>query len=106
MALERVRKGDTVVVTRGRERGKRGTVLRMIRERNRVVIEGVNLIKRHRKPQGNQAGGILEREAALHVSNVMPVCGQCGKATRVGHARLEDGSGVRVCRRCSQHFEA
>jgi large subunit ribosomal protein L24 len=106
MALERIRKGDTVMVTRGRERGKSGTVLRMIPERSRVVIEGVNLIKRHRKPQGNAAGGIIEREAALHVSNVMPVCARCGKATRVGHARLDDGSGVRVCRRCGEHFEA
>jgi len=106
MSMQRVRKGDTVMVTRGRERGKTGTVLRMIPGRSRLVVEGVNLIKRHRKPQGNDAGGILEREAALHLSNVMPVCRQCGKATRVGHARLEDGSGVRVCRRCGQHFEA
>lgn len=106
MALERIRKGDTVVVTRGRERGKRGTVLRVIPERNRVVVEGVNLIKRHRKAQGAQSGGILEREAALHVSNVMPVCEQCGKGVRIGHSRLEGGAGVRSCRRCGQHFEA
>jgi large subunit ribosomal protein L24 len=106
MAMQRVRKGDTVMVTRGRERGKTGTVLRTIVGRNRVVIEGVNLIKRHRKPQGNDAGGILEREAALHVSNVMPVCSQCGKPARVGHARLETRARVRVCRRCGGHFEA
>lgn len=106
MAGERIRKGDTVRVTRGRERGKSGAVLRVIRDRQRVVVEGVNMIKRHRKPQGNDAGGIIEREAALHVSNVMPVCKSCGQATRVGHARIEDGRGVRVCRRCGEHFEA
>jgi large subunit ribosomal protein L24 len=106
MALARIRKGDTVVVTRGRDRGKRGTVLLLIPERDRVVVEGINMIKRHRKPQGNDAGGILEREASLHASNVMPVCGQCGDPTRVGHSRSDDGAGVRVCRRCGQSFEA
>jgi large subunit ribosomal protein L24 len=106
MALARIRKGDTVVVTRGRDRGKRGTVLLLIPERDRVVVEGITMIKRHRKPQGNDAGGILEREASLHASNVMPVCGQCGDPTRVGHSRSDDGAGVRVCRRCGQSFEA
>jgi len=106
MAVERIKKGDTVVVLRGRDRGKRGTVLRLLPERGRVLVEGVNLIKRHQKPQGNQPGGILEREASVNVSNVMPVCPSCSEATRVGHARLDGGRGVRVCRHCGQHFEA
>jgi large subunit ribosomal protein L24 len=106
MALQRIRKGDTVMVTRGRERGKTGTVLRLLHGRERVLVEGLNLIKRHRKPQGNDAGGIIEREASLHLSNVMPVCGSCGKPTRVGTTRSDDGAGARVCRRCGDRFEA
>jgi large subunit ribosomal protein L24 len=103
MALRRLRKDDTVMVIAGRERGKTGKVLRVLPERNRVLIERINLVKRHTKPRGvQQPGGIVEREASLHLSNVLPICGRCNKPTRVGHRRLEDGRGLRVCRRCGE----
>jgi large subunit ribosomal protein L24 len=106
MALRRLRKDDTVMVMTGRERGKTGKVLRILAEKDRVIIERVNLVKRHTKPRGVQSpGGIVEKEASIHLSNVLPVCGRCNKATRVGARRLEDGRGVRVCRRCHEQLD-
>jgi large subunit ribosomal protein L24 len=103
MALRRIRKDDTVMVMAGRERGKTGKVLRVLGDRGRVLIERVNMVKRHTKPKGVQSpGGIVEREASIHLSNVLPICGRCNKATRVGHRQLEDGRSVRVCRRCDE----
>jgi len=97
-----LRKNDNVVVTAGKDSGKRGRVLRVVTDKNRVVVEGVNLIKRHTKPnpQRNIKGGIVEREAGLHASNVQLVCPECGKATRVGRRVLSDGRKVRICRKC------
>jgi large subunit ribosomal protein L24 len=97
-----LRKNDNVVVTAGKDSGKRGRVLRVVTDKNRVVVEGVNLIKRHTKPnpQRNIKGGIVEREAGLHASNVQLVCPECGKATRVGRRVLADGRKVRICRKC------
>jgi large subunit ribosomal protein L24 len=96
-----IRRNDNVLVTTGKDRGKRGRVLRVVVAKNRMVVEGVNIIKRHTKPnpQRNIKGGILEREAAVHVSNLQLVCPECGKATRIGH-RLEGDRKVRVCRKC------
>jgi large subunit ribosomal protein L24 len=106
MALRRLRKDDTVMVMTGRERGKTGKVLRVLADENRVIIERVNLVKRHTKPRGVQSpGGIVEKEASLHLSNVLPICGRCNKATRVGSRRLEDGKAVRVCRRCQEQLD-
>jgi large subunit ribosomal protein L24 len=103
MALQRLRKDDTVMVMTGKDRGKTGKVLRVLADRDRVLIERINIIKRHTKPRGvQQPGGIVEREASVHVSNVLPVCGRCNKPTRVGHRRLEDGRALRVCRRCDE----
>jgi large subunit ribosomal protein L24 len=97
-----IRKNDNVVVTTGKDRGKRGRVLKVLPEKNRVVIEGVNFIKRHTKPnpQRNIKGGLVEREAALHASNVQLVCPECGKPTRLGRRVLGDGRKVRICRKC------
>jgi large subunit ribosomal protein L24 len=105
MALERIRKDDTVMVIAGRERGKTGKVLRVLPKRDRVVVERINLVKRHTKPRGTQTGGILEKEASLHLSNVQPLCARCDKPARVGSRRLEDGRGVRVCRRCGEQLD-
>ena len=105
MALRRLRKDDTVMVIAGRERGKTGKVLRVLPEKGRVLIERVNLVKRHTKPRGvQQPGGIVEREASVHLSNVLPICGRCNKPTRIGHRRIE-GQAVRVCRRCGEQFD-
>jgi large subunit ribosomal protein L24 len=97
-----IRKNDSVVVTTGKDRGKRGRVLKVLPEKNRVVVEGVNFIKRHTKPnpQRNIKGGLVEREAALHASNVQLVCPECGKPTRLGRKILGDGRKVRICRKC------
>ena len=96
-----VRKNDEVLVISGRDSGKRGRVLRVIPERARVVVEGVNVIKRHTRPnpQKNVKGGIVERESSIHASNVMLVCPDTSKPTRVGHKVLDDGRRVRVSRR-------
>jgi large subunit ribosomal protein L24 len=97
-----VRKDDMVVVRAGKDRGKRGRVLRVLPEKNRVIVEGVNFIKRHTKPnpQKNIKGGLVEREAPLHASNVQLVCPECGKPTRLGKKLLGDGRKVRICRKC------
>jgi large subunit ribosomal protein L24 len=96
-----VRKNDEVIVIGGKDKGKRGRVLQVLPEKNRVLVEGVNLIKRHTRanPQRNIKGGIVEREAAIHASNVMPLDPDCGKPTRVGRKVLDDGRRVRISRR-------
>jgi large subunit ribosomal protein L24 len=98
----RLRKNDTVEVLTGKDAGKRGKVLRVVPEKNRVLVQGVNFIKRHTRPnpQKQVKGGIVEREAPLHASNLMVVCGECGKRTRIGSTQLEDGRRVRMCRKC------
>ena len=98
-----IRKNDNVVVTSGRDRGKRGRVLQVMPEKSRVVVEGVNFIKRHTRPnpQKNVKGGIVEREASLSAANVQLVCPECGKPTRIGRRLLDDGRRVRFCRKCN-----
>jgi large subunit ribosomal protein L24 len=96
----KIKKGDTVEVIAGKDAGKRGRVLRVDRDRGRVVVEGVNMIKRHTRPnpQRRVQGGIVEREAALHHSNVMVVSPDSGKPTRIGMKVLDDGRKVRVAK--------
>ena len=102
----KVRKNDTVEVLAGRERGKRGKVMRVIPKEQRVVIEGLNIRKRHTRPrrQGEQ-GGIVEVPAPLHISNVAVVCVKCGRPARVGFRILADETKVRVCKRCDEVIE-
>ena len=97
-----IRRNDTVIVTTGKDRGKKGRVIKVVTEKNRLIVEGVNLIKRHTKPNPtkNVKGGIVSREASLHASNVQVVCPECGKATRIGRKILGDGRKVRICRKC------
>jgi large subunit ribosomal protein L24 len=101
-AVAHIRKNDNVLVLTGRDRGKRGRVLRVVPAKGRVVVEGVNFIKRHTRPnpQKNIKGGIVEREAPLEASNVQLVCPECSNPTRVGHKQLDNGKRVRVCRKC------
>ena len=88
-----IRKNDQVLVLTGRDRGKKGRVLVVEPSKNRLIVEGVNVIKKHTKPnpQKNIKGGIVEREAAVYASKVQLVCPQCNEATRIGHQLLEDG---------------
>jgi large subunit ribosomal protein L24 len=97
-----IRKNDTVLITTGKDRGRKGRVLRVMPAGNRLVVEGVNIIKRHTRPNPEKKikGGIVEREASLHASNVQIVCPECSKATRLGRKILEDGRKVRICRKC------
>jgi large subunit ribosomal protein L24 len=99
-----VKRGDTVYVRSGKDRGARGKVLLTIPDRQRVIVEGVNRVKKHTKIQsttrGAQEGGILHQEAAIHVSNVQVVCPACGEPSRVGHRKDEEGHNVRTCRKC------
>ena len=92
-----LRKNDSVLIITGEDRGKRGRVLKVLPEKNRLIVEGVNMIKRHTRPNPgkNIKGGIVEREASLHASNVQLVCPECGAQTRVGHKLLGDGRKVR-----------
>jgi large subunit ribosomal protein L24 len=104
--MPHVRRGDTVAVIAGRERGKRGKVLRVLPEAGRVVVEKVNMVKKHQKPtQKLRQGGIIEREAALALSNVLLVCGRCDQPSRAGIKVLGDGRKVRVCRRCGETID-
>ena len=97
-----IKKNDNVLVIAGRDRGKRGRVMVVNPGRNGVIVEGVNFIKRHTKPnpQKNVKGGIVEREMSMSAAKVQVVCPQCGAATRIGHQMLEDGKKVRICRKC------
>ena len=106
MAIAHVRKGDTVVVVAGKERGKKGKVLRVIPEKGRVVVERVNMIKKHQRPtQKVRQGGIIEREGSIHLSNVMLVDPGSDKPTRVGMKALSDGKKVRVARRSGEMLD-
>jgi len=103
MAIAHVRKGDTVMVVAGKERGKRGRVLRVIPEKNRVVVERVNMIKKHQRPtQRLRQGGIIEREGSVHLSNVMLLDPTSGKPTRIGMRALSDGKKARVARKSGE----
>lgn len=98
-----VRKGDIVQVMRGKDAGKKGKVLEVQPKRNRVIVENVNKVKRHTRPtQSAPQGGIIEKEAPIHASNVLLVCGKCNRPTRLGKRFLEDGKKVRYCKKCGE----
>ena len=98
-----IRSGDTVIVISGKDRGKKGRVIRAYPRRGAVLVQSINFIKRHTRPsQRNQRGGVVEHEAPLSVANVMLVCSRCNKPTRIEHARLEDGSKTRRCKKCRE----
>jgi large subunit ribosomal protein L24 len=101
-----VRKGDHVVVIAGKEKGKRGRVLRLLSDKGRLVIERVNMVKRHTKPtQRNPRGGILEKEGSLEASNVSLWCGKCAAPRRARHEQNEGQKKRRVCIKCGTAFE-
>lgn len=98
MAKQNIKKGDTVIVIAGRDKGKTGKVVRVVTADDKVVVERIGLVKKHRKPRGQEPGGILEIETPIHISNVMLLCPSVHKPTRVGRKKLEDGRSVRVSR--------
>lgn len=99
----RIKKNDTVMVIAGKDKGKSGKVLRVIPKKDRVLVEKTNLMKHHIKPsQQARQGGILEKEAPIHISNLMLVCSKCTDPTRVGYRVLEDNRKVRFCKKCNE----
>jgi large subunit ribosomal protein L24 len=106
MLSAHVRRGDTVGVIAGSERGKRGKVLRVLPEKGRVLVEHVNMIKKHQRPtQKLRQGGIIEREGPLALANVLVVCPRCDKPSRLGIKILADGRKARTCRRCGESID-
>ena len=99
------KKGDKVVVISGKDKGKEGTITEVLREKNRVVVEGVNVVKKHVKPNGQDAGSIEEMEAPIHASNVMIVDPKTKQRTRIGHTTGKDGKKVRVAKKSNQKID-
>jgi large subunit ribosomal protein L24 len=102
----KIKKGDKVVVITGRDKGKSGEVLHVLRAENRVVVQGVNMVKRHTRPTAGQTGGIVEKEAPLHLSNVAHIDPKSNKPTRVGYKFLADGRKVRFAKRSGEVLDA
>jgi len=107
MPIPPIKKNDEVYVLRGKDRGKTGRVLIVIPEKERIVVEGVQMIKRHTRPnpQKNIKGGIVEKEAAIHISNVAIMCKNCKKHTRIANKILADGQVTRACKKCGATIE-
>lgn len=100
-----VKKGDTVEIISGKDKGKRGVVLRALPSEGKIVVEGVNMLTKHQKPRGaNQQGGIIHQEGAIYASKAMLVCKRCNKARRVARKVMEDGTKVRGCKKCGETF--
>ncbi|MDY7032440.1 MAG: 50S ribosomal protein L24 [Thermodesulfobacteriota bacterium] len=97
-----VKKDDLVMVVAGKEKGKTGKILKTIPEKNRVIVEKANFIKRHTRPSQISKGGIVEREGTIHISNVMIYCRKCSAPVRTGKKLLDDGRKVRICTKCKE----
>ena len=98
-----IKKEDTVLVIAGREKGKKGRVLSVMPAKSSLIIEKINIIKRHMKPSRKYAqGGIIEKEAPVHMSNVILVCPKCNKSTRIANLLMENGKKVRTCKKCKE----
>ncbi len=99
----RIKKNDVVQVIAGKDKGKTGKVMRLVPKKDRAIVEKINMVKRHMKPnQQNRQGGILEKEAPIAVSNLMLVCSKCTDPTRVGYKILDDDRKVRFCKKCGE----
>ncbi|MBN1471678.1 MAG: 50S ribosomal protein L24 [Syntrophaceae bacterium] len=102
MSLNKIKKGDMVKVLTGKDKGKTGKVLTVIPEKNRIVVEKVNIIKKHTRPDQKSKGGIVEKEGSIHVSNAGLFCNKCNKSVRIQNKTLEDGKKVRICSKCKE----
>ncbi len=103
--MRKVKKGDRVKVTAGNDRGKEGEVLKVFPGEDEIVVENINMITRHQRPTARQReGGIIEQEGPIHISDVLPICPECKKPTRVGFKILENGEKLRLCKKCGQSF--
>ena len=103
----KIKKDDKVKIVAGKDNGKIGKVLKVLRTKNRILVENINIVKRHTKPNAQtRQGGIIESEAPIHWSNVMLMCNKCIKPARIKMQRLDDGKKVRVCRKCNEIIDA
>lgn len=103
----KIKKDDKVKIIAGKDKGKVGKVLKVIDKKNRLLVENINIVKRHTKPSAqNRQGGILESEAPIHWSNVMLMCNKCIEPVRVKSKTLDDGKKVRICRKCDEIIDA
>lgn len=107
MQQYRIHKNDKVMVTTGKDKGKIGKVLKVLRKKDRVLVEKVNVAKRHTRgnPYAQQPGGIIDKEMPIHVSNVMVMCEACAGPVRVGYRYTEDGKKIRFCKKCNKTIE-
>ena len=101
MSLNKFKKGDMVKVLAGKDKGKTGKILKAIPDKERVVIEKVNMIKKHKRPDQKTKGGVVEKEGSIHISKVGLLCNKCNTAVRVRNKMLEDGKKVRICSKCN-----
>jgi large subunit ribosomal protein L24 len=103
-----IKKNDKVEVLSGKEKGRQGKIIRIMKDKDMALVERVNMVKRHTKPGGKagQQGGIVEKEAPLKLSKLMLVCPKCSKATRIGNRVLDSGDKVRYCKKCSEQIES
>lgn len=102
-----IKSGDTVYVISGKEKGKTGKVIRILRDKRKAVVEKLNMVKRHARPsQRNPGGGIIEKEAGIHISNLMIYCTKCSRPVRIGRKRLSSGEKIRYCRRCDEEIKS
>lgn len=103
--MRKVKKGDRVRVIAGNDRGKEGEVLKVFPNEDKIVVENINMITRHQRPTSRQReGGIIEQEGSIRISNVLPVCPECKKPTRIGFRLLKTGEKVRECKKCGESF--
>ncbi len=99
----RIKKNDTVIITTGKEKGKKGRVLAFSSSNDRIIVEKINIVKRHMKPTRKYSqGGIIDKEAPVHISNVMLICPKCNKPTRIRNSFLQDNRKVRMCKKCNE----
>lgn len=106
MQKMKLKKGDTVKVIAGREEGKTGKIMKVISDKNKIIVEKLNFIKKHQRPDGKGKGGVVEKESALQLSNVMFLCNKCDTGVRIGYKVLDDGKKVRVCKKCGEILDA
>ena len=106
MQSHKLKKGDMVKVSVVKEKGKTGKIMKIISEKNKVVIEKLNFMKKHQRPDAKGKGGIVEKEGPLQMSNVMFLCSKCDKGVRVGYKILDEGKKVRICKKCREILDA
>ncbi len=101
----KLKKGDTVQVIAGKEKGKTGKIIKIIRDEGQVVVEKLNFVKRHKRPDAKGKGGIVEKEAPIHISNVAYFCNRCNKPVRIGYMVTEENKKVRICNQCKEQLD-